>query len=78
MFFMAMVLYPDVQKKAQKELDTVIGDARLPSLGDQDQLQYIGRIVQETLRWAPVTPLGEHAPARPLMSLCINLMVNDV
>jgi cytochrome P450 len=59
MFFMAMILYPEVQKKAQKELDAVIGNTRLPNLKDRAQLDYVGRLVQEVLRWAPVTPLGE-------------------
>lgn len=58
MFFMAMLLFPNVQKKAQEEIDTVVGDSRLPTLEDQDQLQYVWRIVQEVLRWGPVTPIG--------------------
>ncbi|KAJ1306347.1 hypothetical protein OPQ81_007354 [Rhizoctonia solani] len=58
MFFMAMVLYPDVKKKAQEEIDSVLGSTRLPKIEDKDQLGYVDRIVQETLRWAPVTPLA--------------------
>ncbi|CAE6538376.1 unnamed protein product [Rhizoctonia solani] len=56
MFFMAMILYPDIQRRAQEEIDTVLGSSRLPRVEDQAQLSYIDRIVQETLRWAPVTP----------------------
>ncbi|KAJ1307183.1 hypothetical protein OPQ81_001299 [Rhizoctonia solani] len=58
MFFMAMLLYPEVQKKAQVELDAVIGSSRLPNFEDRAQLGYIERIVQETLRWGPITPLA--------------------
>lgn len=58
MFFMAMLLFPDVQQKAQEEIDTAVGNSRLPTLEDQDQLQYVWRIVQEVLRWGPVTPIG--------------------
>ncbi|KAF8705166.1 cytochrome p450, partial [Rhizoctonia solani] len=58
MFFMAMVLYPSVQKKAHDEIDLVLGHSRLPKVEDQAQLNYIDRIVQETLRWAPVTPIA--------------------
>jgi cytochrome P450 len=57
-FFVAMLLFPDVKLKAQKEIDEVIGVDRLPSLEDQDQLPYISRVVQEALRWFPSTPLG--------------------
>jgi cytochrome P450 len=54
-----MAMYPDVQKKAQAELDTVIGRDRLPDLDDLDSLPYINAIVKETLRWQPVVPMGE-------------------
>ncbi|CAE6414749.1 unnamed protein product [Rhizoctonia solani] len=58
MFLLAMVLHPEVQKKAQEELDSVIGSARLPTFEDRAQLGYIERMVQETLRWGPVTPIA--------------------
>ena len=57
-FFLAMVLFPDVQKKAQDEIDHIVGGNRLPSFGDKSSLPYISRIVLECLRWNPVTPLG--------------------
>ncbi|CAE6351962.1 unnamed protein product [Rhizoctonia solani] len=58
MFFTAMLLYPNIWKKAQNEIDSVLGQSRLPKMEDQAQLGYIDRIVQETLRWAPVTPIA--------------------
>ncbi|CAE6424429.1 unnamed protein product [Rhizoctonia solani] len=58
MFFLAMVLYPEVQKKAQQELDAVVGNGRLPAFEDRIQLDYIERIIQETLRWRPVAPIA--------------------
>jgi cytochrome P450 len=57
-FFLAMVLYPDVQKKAQTELDAVIGNSRLPNLNDRARLPYINAIVTEVLRWNSVAPTG--------------------
>ncbi|KAA8651397.1 hypothetical protein EYZ11_013218 [Aspergillus tanneri] len=57
-FFMAMTLYPHIQKKAQEEIDQVVGTSRLPNLEDRDKLPYIDALVQEVLRWHPVTPLG--------------------
>jgi cytochrome P450 len=53
-----MVLFPDVQKKAQDELDRVLGDNRLPSFADKSTLPYISCIVWECLRWNPVAPMG--------------------
>ncbi|CAE6414843.1 unnamed protein product [Rhizoctonia solani] len=58
MFFLAMTMYPEVQKKAQQELDAVIGNGRLPTFEDRVRLDYIERIIQETLRWRPVTALA--------------------
>ena len=53
-----MVLFPDVQKKAQDEIDRIVGGNQLPSFGDKSSLPYISCIVLECLRWNPVTPLG--------------------
>ena len=57
-FFLAMALYPEVQKKAQAEIDAVIGNNRLPDFGDREALPYINAIVKEAMRWQPVTPFG--------------------
>ncbi|KAG1765989.1 cytochrome P450 [Suillus placidus] len=40
-FFLAMTLFPDVQKKAQAEIDAVVGPDRLPSFADQGSLPYL-------------------------------------
>ena len=56
-FVLAMVLYPDVQKRAQAEIDSVIGKDRLPTFEDRASLPYIDAIKQEVFRWAPVNPL---------------------
>ncbi|CAE6431275.1 unnamed protein product [Rhizoctonia solani] len=57
-FILAMIQYPDIQAKAQREIDTVVGDQRLPEMEDSDQLPYMGRLIKEVLRWRPVLPLG--------------------
>lgn len=53
-----MTLHPEIQSKAQDELNTVIGPLRLPEFGDYELLPYIRAIILETLRWVPVLPLG--------------------
>jgi len=45
-----MTLNPEVMQKAQKELDAVIGNDRLPTFADRENLPYIERVVQETFR----------------------------
>ncbi|KAF8735464.1 cytochrome P450, partial [Rhizoctonia solani] len=55
-FFAAMALYPDVQEKAQQELDAVLGSGVMPTIADRDRLPYINNVVLELLRWRPVLP----------------------
>ncbi|KAF9237437.1 cytochrome P450 [Melanogaster broomeanus] len=57
-FFLAMTIYPEVQKKAQAELDAVVGTERLPGLNDRDSLPYINAVCKEVLRWHVLAPLG--------------------
>ena len=56
---MTMALHPEVQRKAQDELDQIVGKGRLPDYTDLDSLPYIQALLKELLRWQPVTPLGE-------------------
>jgi cytochrome P450 len=55
---LALLLYPDVQKRAQAEIDRVIGRGRLPGFSDRPNLPYIDGICKELLRWRLVLPLG--------------------
>ncbi|KAF8594593.1 cytochrome P450 [Ceratobasidium sp. AG-I] len=57
-FVLAMVLYPDVQAKAQAEIDTILSNSRLPEMRDRESMPYVCCIVKEVLRWWPVFPLG--------------------
>ncbi|KAL3293198.1 cytochrome p450 [Colletotrichum asianum] len=57
-FVLNMVLHPEIQEKAQRMIDEVVGDKRLPTFEDRPKLPYIDCIVQETLRWCPVSPIG--------------------
>ncbi|KAF8883964.1 cytochrome P450 [Infundibulicybe gibba] len=57
-FFMAMALYPDVQRKAQAELDSVVGKSRLPDFTDRGSLPYVNAVIKELLQWHSVVPLG--------------------
>ncbi|KAI0641987.1 CyP450 monooxygenase [Trametes meyenii] len=52
----ALALHPEAQKKAQAELDSVVGPSRLPDYDDSDSLVYVNALVKETLRWHIVLP----------------------
>ncbi|KIY64777.1 cytochrome P450, partial [Cylindrobasidium torrendii FP15055 ss-10] len=57
-FFILMLLNPDVQKKAQDEIDSVTGGHRLPTYADMEDLPYIDALCKELLRFHPVAPLA--------------------
>ncbi|KAI0055219.1 cytochrome P450 [Artomyces pyxidatus] len=54
----AMLMYPDVQRRAQAELDAVVGHDRVPAFSDLQHFPFIHAMVKETLRWRPALPLG--------------------
>ncbi|KAJ7825252.1 cytochrome P450 [Mycena leptocephala] len=55
---LAMVAYPEAQKKAQEEIDHVVGDDRMPTLDDLEQMPYMRGLILETHRFRPIAPLG--------------------
>lgn len=63
---LAACVFPDVQRRAQAELDAVVGHARSPTADDEPRLPYLQALVKEILRWRTVTVLGgiPHAPLR--------------
>ena len=68
-FVLAMVLYPQGLKKAQAEVDAIIGHARMPTFEDQQSLPYIGAIVKEVLRWRASVPLGVFSSCRQFQNM---------
>jgi hypothetical protein len=46
-FVLAMLLFPEVQAKAQKEIDSTIGFDRLPNANDKAELSFIRNLIQE-------------------------------
>lgn len=47
-WFSALIpAYPEIQKKAQEELDRVVGRSRLPNIEDEKNLPYCHAIVKE-------------------------------
>lgn len=45
-----MLLYPEVQKAAQDEIDRVVGSDRLPAYNDMSALPYLTAVMMESLR----------------------------
>jgi len=70
-FFLAMALFPDIQRRVQQEIDSVCAregsSPRLPDFDDKDSLPYVNALVSELFRWGVVTPLGfPHLTTAPM------------
>jgi cytochrome P450 len=66
-FIFAMCIFPEVQRKAQEELDRVIPNQdRFPNWVDEEKLPYISALVTENFRWRSAIVLGgpPHAPIK--------------
>ena len=53
-----MLHNPAASRKAQEELDRVVGRNRLPTFEDEPSLPYVGAFLKELNRWQPSVPLG--------------------
>ncbi|KAF9477123.1 cytochrome P450 [Pholiota conissans] len=53
-----LVTRPDIQKKAQEEIDRVVGTNRLPEFRDRASLPYTDALYRELLRYYPPTPMA--------------------
>ena len=57
--FLALLLHPEVQKKAQDEIDAITKRERFPTFEDRPRLPFVNAICKEVLRWRPAAPLRE-------------------
>lgn len=65
-FFLAMITHPDVQARAQEEIDRVVFGGgggpggshcrRLPTFADRPHLPYVEAVFQEAFRWHVLAP----------------------
>ena len=57
-FVVAMLKHPEIQARAQQEIDRVTHGERLPEISDRDSMPYLECIVKEVIRWHPPLLLG--------------------
>jgi len=57
-FVYAMIMNPEVQARAQEQIDAVVPAKRLPDLNDRPLLPLVDAILRETIRWMPSAPIG--------------------
>jgi cytochrome P450 len=75
-FMLAMITYPEKQKKCQEELDAIVGRSRIPTFNDLDNLPYLKATVRELLRWRGVAPFGE--PVRDIFPVVFNSWLKGI
>lgn len=65
-FVLACCAFPEAMRKAQAELDAVIGASRSPHWDDSPSLPYVNAFVKEVFRWRSVAIIGgqPHSPTQ--------------
>jgi cytochrome P450 len=53
-----MTAHPEIQVKAQEEIDRVVGSTRLPNIDDRANLPYVEALMSEVLRFSSILPQG--------------------
>lgn len=53
-----MAVNSEIQKKAQAEIDSIVGTKRLPDFEDRPLMPYSEAIYREVLRWKSPSPVG--------------------
>ncbi|EIW56876.1 uncharacterized protein TRAVEDRAFT_100234, partial [Trametes versicolor FP-101664 SS1] len=57
-FLLAITRNEYALRRAQEEIDAVVGRDRLPDFADRDSLPYTNALLEEVYRWNPVLPMG--------------------
>lgn len=57
---LALLNHPEILKKAQDQIDSVVKPGHLPDFEDEASLPFVTAVIKESMRWRDVTPLGEH------------------
>lgn len=57
-FFKVAVLVPEAMRRAQEEIDRVVGVSRLPGWNDREKLPYLKALIAELHRYASAAPVA--------------------
>ncbi|QRW26747.1 cytochrome P450 family protein [Rhizoctonia solani] len=54
-FIVAMAMHPEVQAKAQAEVDSVLCGKRFPEIEDRQSMPYVQAVIKEVFRWSQIS-----------------------
>jgi cytochrome P450 len=68
-----MLKHPEYLKRAQAELDSVLGagPARFPTFEDRPKLPFVDALFSETMRWGVPVPLGVYTNPAPCHNIAL-------
>jgi cytochrome P450 len=74
-----LICHPTIMKKAQEELDTIVGRARPVLMSDLPNLIYLQAIIKENFRLHPAFPLGvPHSNTKDVQLLNYKIPANTI
>ena len=73
MFVKALLHHPEEVKKAQAEIDAVLGTERFPTAADRDRLPYFEAFYLETLRMHSMGRLGSLTQLLNMLADVLNI-----
>jgi len=73
---LALSLHPEVLQKARAEINSVVGEDRLPDFSDRPRLSYVEAVLNELWRWSCPVPLGAFPPF--LFSLRLYMLMSTL
>ncbi|KAF7350490.1 Cytochrome P450 [Mycena venus] len=53
-----LAVYPEHQERARREIEAVVGIARLPELADFKHMPFVEALIKEVIRIRPIFPIG--------------------
>ncbi|KAL1943430.1 hypothetical protein VTO73DRAFT_4505 [Trametes versicolor] len=56
-FLLAMAKFPEIQRRAQAEVDGLTEGKRLPTMADRPNLPFVDAVLSEVLRWVSIAPV---------------------
>ncbi|KAI0339649.1 cytochrome P450 [Trametopsis cervina] len=72
-----MAMHPDVMRRAQAEIDSIVGRDRMPTMEDRNRLPYVSAVIREVLRCESVGSIPRIARRVRLVTTDVRIQLNS-